>query len=287
MQLVFIHGMGQQDKNPVALKEAWEKALLTAWTKAGLAKPVYALEMPFYGKLLNDMVEEVRGSPESVVARGGGGAGTFSPLEEAMIRQMAAKAGITDAQVRAEIGQEVVARGPLNWEWLQGLARLLEQSVPGLGDLGLGFVRQVDAYLTRPHIRDAVDDLVRPSLLRGATVMVAHSLGTIVAYRLLRAIGDAAKMPLFVTLGSPLGIDVVKQRLKPPALKVPAGVTKWLNGTDERDYVALHSRLDRDTFADGIENLSDIHNRESDAHIIVDYLADSRVMKRIHAVLAG
>jgi len=92
-------------------------------------------------------------------------------------------------------------------------------------------------------------------------------------------------VPLFVTVGSPLGIDVVKQHLRPPALTVPVGITKWLNGTDERDYVALYARLDRDTFIDGIENVSDLHNGVSDPHAILDYLSDSTICKRIHAAL--
>jgi hypothetical protein len=148
-------------------------------------------------------------------------------------------------------------------------------------------VRQVDAYLTRQHIQEAVDDIVRPCLLGGPSVVVAHSLGTVVAYRLLRKAGDAASAPLFVTIGSPLGIGTVKQYLRPPSLKVPSGVTHWLNGTDERDYVALCARLDRDTFADGIENISDLHNRQSDAHAIVDYLADTKVSQRIYAALTA
>jgi hypothetical protein len=68
---------------------------------------------------------------------------------------------------------------------------------------------------------------------------------------------------------------------------VPSGVTNWLNGTDERDYVALCARLDRNTFAKGIENISDLHNHQSDAHAIVDYLGDKTVSLRIHAALAA
>jgi hypothetical protein len=62
-------------------------------------------------------------------------------------------------------------------------------------------------------------------------------------------------------------------------------VAKWVNGTDERDYVALYARLDRDSFAENIENISDIHNGRADAHAIVDYLADATISKRIHSAL--
>ena len=152
MRLVFVHGMRQEGKIPADLQQVWEDALISAWSANGLSKPTYTLEMPFYGDVLNQLVEEVRGSSVGIVARGEGGPQTFTPLEEKLIRRMGEKEGVTDADVRAELGQEVVTRGPANWEWVQGIARVLERNVPGLGDIGLSFVRQVDGYLTRPQI---------------------------------------------------------------------------------------------------------------------------------------
>jgi hypothetical protein len=241
--------------------------------------------MPFYGGVLHELTEQARGTSQGVIGRGAGGPGEFTALEEALIREIGKDVGVSDAEVRAEIGEEIVARGPANWEWVQGLGRVLQRRVPALGELGLGFVRQVDAYLTRPHIREAVDNIVRPCLLGEPAIVVAHSLGTIVSYRLLRAADKGAQVPLYVTLGSPLGIDVVKQHVKPPALRRPAGVRRWVNGTDERDYVALVSRLDGKTFAAGIENLPPIHNGKDDAHSIIDYLKDENVALRIYAAL--
>ena len=286
MRLIFVHGMRQEGKRPADLQATWEAALATAWSRAGLSKRSYDLEMPFYGDVLNELTEAVRGAASAVVTRGEGGPETFSPLEEALIREMGRKQGITDAEVRSDLGQEVVARGPANWEWVQALGRVLETKVPALRRAGLGFVRQVDAYLTRPHIRAAVDDIVRPSLSRGPAIVVAHSLGTIVTYNLLRASGQDVRVPLLVTVGSPLGIGAVKDKIVPPRpLMRPTNVLSWLNATDERDYVALYARLDRDTFADGIENVSDVHNRQDDAHLIDDYLSDRMVSKRIHDAL--
>ncbi len=73
--------------------------------------------------------------------------------------------------------------------------------------------------------------------------------------------------------------------MKPPSLTRPNGVAQWLNGADERDYVALVPRLDQTTFATGIENISDIHNRDDEAHSIIDYLANARIAKVIHTAL--
>ena len=104
------------------------------------------------------------------------------------------------------------------------------------------------------------------------------------AYRLLRDVVRDVEVPLFVTVGSPLGIDVVKRHLPRP-LGMPARVRHWLNAADERDYVALYARLDRDTFPADIENISDVHNPLEDPHGIAGYLTDRVVLTRIsHAV---
>ena len=48
----------------------------------------------------------------------------------------------------------------------------------------------------------------------------ALSLGSVIAYRLLRQIETRADVPLLVTLGSPLGICTIKEHLSPPSLAV-------------------------------------------------------------------
>lgn len=286
MRLIFVHGMRQEGKDPVALRGLWEKALGDAWARLGLAAPGYELEMPFYGDELDSLVRAVKAGG-NVVARGPAAAATLSPTEDALIRDYADKLGIGDAEVRAELGQEVVARGPANWEWVQALGRVLERRVPGLGGVALNMVTQVDGYLDRPHITAAVDALVAPCFTKGRCVVVAHSLGTIVSYRLLRKAGAAADVPLYLTLGSPLGIRTVTGKLKPPKLARPDGVKRWINGSDQRDYVALYATLDAQTFAPDIENIAGIHNRQEDAHYIGDYLAHEQVARAIHEALTA
>ena len=81
-------------------------------------------------------------------------------------------------------------------------------------------------------------------------------------------------VPLYITLGSPLGINAVRDRIRPPKLAVPDGVQRWVNGAEQRDYAALYAALDAaldaQTFATGIENITDIHNGRTDAHSITD-----------------
>ncbi|HEX8625900.1 MAG TPA: hypothetical protein VF782_12620 [Allosphingosinicella sp.] len=286
MRLVLVHGMRQEGKDPDVLQDSWVAALHAAWKREGLAIPDYDLKMPFYGDELERLTAEARGSTE-VVAKGGGGEAP-SADEADMMREYGEALGITDEEIAAERANEVVAKGMANWGWVHAIARIAERRVPLFGVIALDFVRQVEAYLTRQHITAAVDGIVRPALTGERCVVVAHSLGTVVSYWLLRKAGPDCDVPLFVTAGSPLGIHTVKRRLQPPRpLARPEGVRRWVNATDERDYVALYARLDRDSFAPDIENFDDVTNSRADAHSITEYLSHTAVAKSIFHALTN
>ena len=89
----------------------------------------------------------------------------------------------------------------------------------------------------RQVLRDAL------SGIDGPVVVLGHSLGTILAYDTLREQdSNGLEIPLFVTVGSPLGITEVQDLVERP-LQVPAAVTAWRNASDARDLVALDHTL--------------------------------------------
>ncbi len=283
MRLVFVHGMRQEGQDPHVLRAAWLTALQRGWSAAGLAPLSVDPEMPFYGDELDRLTRELA-MPGGTIQRGG--ASEPSATERALMREFAIANDIGEAEIRAElVDAEVINRGPANWAWVQATARALENRIPGFRTLGVRLVQQVDAYLNRPHITQAVDAIVSRTLSGDPAVVVAHSLGTIVTYRLLRAAEHSFRTPLIVTLGSPLGINAVRDRIRPPQLAVPDGVGHWLNVADKRDYVALYPMLDGSSFTGGIENLVDIHNGHADPHAITDYLTDARIGCAIHTAL--
>lgn len=91
-------------------------------------------------------------------------------------------------------------------------------------------------------------------------MLIAHSMGTIVAYDVLRVLGHTGPpVPVkhFVTIGSPLGLPHVKQKIieerkaegrpKAAKLKTPTLVTdSWVNYADKLDPVAADSHLQDD-----------------------------------------
>jgi hypothetical protein len=279
-RLVLVHGRGQGESSSAGLQKQWLDALNRGLETAGRPSVNSSLDVrvPFYGKLLDDLVTS-RPAPGEFAARGS--AGQVDRFQGELILELAALAGITEDEIAAEAQEEVVARKPENWGWVRAAGRVLSRRVPGLGELLLSqFVSDVHAYLTLAHVTEAVNECVSAQLNATPAVVVGHSLGSIVAYMVLTQRGDGVTVPLFATLGSPLGIDVVKKKLPPP-LGQPSGVTRWLNAADKRDPVALYPRLGKRVFPADIDNLDDLHNPKDNPHGIDGYLSDPRVALRI------
>lgn len=82
-------------------------------------------------------------------------------------------------------------------------------------------------------------------------MLVAHSMGSIIAYDVLRLLGKIDKSIVidhFVTIGSPLGIPHVKYRIaeENSLVRTPSVVKKWSNLADRRDPVAIDTHLSDD-----------------------------------------
>jgi hypothetical protein len=87
-----------------------------------------------------------------------------------------------------------------------------------------------------------------------------------------------------MTLGSPLAVTVIKQKLASiQPIVFPAGVAEWFNAMDDRDVVSLYP-LDEKNFrlTPSIENDTDVHNDTPTAHGISGYLGDKEIARKIY-----
>jgi hypothetical protein len=298
-ELVLVHGRSQERKDPEALKTEWLDALDEGLRKSGLNLPIphESVRFPFYGDTLYELSQGMTADAAAeVIVRGE--AKDIDPEElrftRAVMQEIAKKSGISQEQIAATVGQDVVERGPQNWEWFQGILRVIDRFVPfGSGSSVALFTRDVYQYLKNSAIRQQIEDGVSQALSdRVETVIVSHSLGTVVAYNLLRREGHLRnwRVPLFVTLGSPLAIGEIRKTLRSFApTRCPECASAWFNAMDERDVVALYP-LDTQCFPlnplqPAIENKTDVRNRTRNRHGIAGYLDDKAVAKRIHDAL--
>lgn len=298
-ELVLVHGRAQEHKDAAALKAEWLGALREGLARGGLELPVAeaAVRFAYYGDTLYDLVGgRTADEAAAVVVRGADDDPEERAFVRAVLEEVRQHAGITPAQLAQAGALDAVERGPGQHPWVRAVLRAIDLHVPhGSGAAVALVTHDVYRYLRDSGVREAIERGVAAAITPGVeTVVVAHSLGSVVAYNLLRREGHLRgwKVPLFVTVGSPLGITAIRRTLRSFApLRCPECVGAWFNALDPRDVVALHpldpARFPLAPAEPAIENRAGVRNRTSNRHGIAGYLDDAEVARRIHAALVA
>lgn len=293
-ELVLIHGRSQQDKDAEALKREWIAAWKRGLAKSGLSVPIppERIRFPYYGDTLRDLTRGVdEETAAKVIVRGAQEDAAAAGFLLDLLDEYITACRIGEDEIRRNIepagAAPVVERGAQNWRWVHAVLRSMDQHVPGSGALIGLLMQDVYLYLRKTNVRTTIHRGVGEAFESAADkVVVAHSLGTVVAYQMLRQVTSQAgwRVPELITLGSPLGIRAIRERLG--GVRHPACVGKWFNALDPHDVVALYP-LDLRSFrvTPGIENKTDVHNHTGNQHGIAGYLDDPVVARRIHDAL--
>lgn len=151
---------------------------------------------------------------------------------------------------------------------------------------------QVRAYFTDPAAREEIQRRFCAAVGPDTEVVVAHSLGSVVAYEALCAHPEWGVRGL-VTLGSPLRIrNVILDRLQPAPQRVtgswratwPPQLNSWANIADRADFVALVKRLGP-VFGEGVTD-TEISNGAR-MHQVTRYLTATETGAAIAEALSG
>jgi hypothetical protein len=285
MRIVLVHGINQEGKSEAAIKAEWLADLKRGLGRAEIAADI-DIRAPFYGDLLKQLTD---GAEPLAVEQGLGGVPDTDELMflSSALNEQAQAVGVERKDIMAE-ERALAAGGPVEQSLLMNrrlnaVLRALEKVSPVHGAVVMRLLRQAYAYLKKPGVGGQVDAIVRPVLDAGPAIIVAHSLGTVVTFKLLRTLALERRplhVPLFVTVGSPLPLMAVQAALGPAFLR-PLGVDRWLNAVDPADVIALGQGLDKSNFADGIDNIRDVKHADDNPHGIEGYLGDGRVAEAI------
>jgi hypothetical protein len=290
--LVLVHGRAQGKKTEEELRKEWI-GTLSKGLDPERAKRLddVDIRLPFYGAQLDALVEASSALPADVATRGdpAGIDPEFVEFKREFAEDIRVRQGISDDQIRSHMAGSIsdrglIDRGPMQWGWVQAVMRTLED-VPGLsGDMIERFTRDVWVYLTDDHVHDTINDIIANAIPSdGNAVVLGHSLGSVVAFDVLRKASHGA-VPLYLTVGSPLGVKAIKAKLAPIAF--PQIVTHWFNAYDERDAVALYPLTTTNfSVAPPIENFGEVKNGTSNAHGISGYLNNAVVAGRLFDAL--
>ncbi len=266
---VLVHGRGQERKKASGLTTSWVKGLNSGLKLAGGTEVRTAdIRLPYYGDTLADLVTRrggKRNAPDLEAVDG----------TERLLEEMA-----TEAAMREGWQPPVVEEG-------FGLPKFLGPALDWLADHSKIDERVIRAhlsdvayYLADDGCRKAVLDIVREAVdgVTGPTVVIGHSLGSVVAYDFVSS-GDLPSgmdVRLLLTAGSPLGLEIVRNHL-PSGARYPAGVRRWVSTYSRNDPVAIGHPIK--SFYKGGAGVADleVNNPGESAHSITEYLGHKSV----------
>jgi hypothetical protein len=299
-QIVYVHGAGPQ-KPAATLKHDIDTALFGKDMSTTRLAFYANVRWPTGGTPAGPAVAAVRGSSRARRSKAIRTASdpTLSPADaaneivDATLRRRPVGGGIAPASVpdraaaRSLVRQlyrradRVASRSSMPRRPAGGRATPMGITFPDpIFRLVVGrFASDVIDYLYGPFkqamrapVLAALRQTPRPKLI------VAHSLGTIITYDALNdpALGNLSDT-LLVTVGCPLGIGNVQQRLRDGAGRpnpVPSALNAWRNFADRWDPVALDQTL-RDEFDPPPDFAIDaqVNNPAPDNHELLGYLS--------------
>jgi hypothetical protein len=277
--VVYVHGIGNKPTEAI-LKCQWDQALF-GFDAGGRTRLAYWVNREYY--------------PVPVEATCG--SGDTTEVEEGPTgRALSVAAHL--AQTSLEEEAAALTPDAREQQALVRLAKALEAKVPPRSDgphatgahgyilpLPPAFRRWITRKLTRAFMRDVHDYLfvparraiMRQSVLErlqpggGPFVVVAHSQGSMIAYDVLSSLDPREyKVRLFLTIGSPLGIQEVQDQLQvhlgTKKLAYPACVSEWINICDGGDPIAADETLSDDFVPQGRIVDEKVRNLDSPAH---------------------
>jgi len=280
-RVVCIHGIAQELESRDSLLAEWVPSLCGGISNAGGQLDPTDVDMAFYGILFRP--------PGSKGAMGGAieipnykPRDLDNPLEIALAEEIYAAVALTPggSGTKAKAGERTVGH------MLEAIA-----ATPFFGNVAqrvvIWFLKQVRLYLTEPETRRAAQKSLIDRVGAETRVIVAHSLGSVVAYETLCAHPEFPVRTL-ITLGSPLGTPALLPRFVPPVrpgnAPWPTGLERWVNVADAADIVALCKQL-RPLYGERV--LDQVVHNGATMHNVLPYLTAPQTGRAILEGLRG
>lgn len=271
-KVVCIHGISQEYEAQEVLEEKWTPALCGGVRNAGGKIDRTDVAMCFYGGLFRPQVQTMKNiaAAEDRIENDFEREILLSLAEASEPPVGANKALAVGRPIQALL--QVVARSPF-------FGNCAQQVV-------IRWLKQVWWYVNNDHqVRELAQQCLLKSIGDNTRVLVAHSLGSIIAYEVLCA-NPALPVRTLITLGSPLGIPALGPRLRPPITQPPGqwpgGLTAWFNIADQTDIVALEKQLSK-VFGDHVQD-HPVHNGVR-MHDVTPYLTAPETGRAVLASL--
>ncbi len=253
--IIGIHGLGNKPPKQTLYEEGWKKAMLEG---LDVNENIPREDITFEGIYWADKhypAPDLEGETYRPAL-----ANSLKEYDEGFIDDVVQKA--------EQFGGNVIDwfKNKLDFDWAAD--KVLEKKLTDL-----------HKYYTEPESFNTLTSLLIDRLLAHSDkqiMLVAHSMGTIIAYDALRIMGRNDNNVLidhFVTIGSPLGLPhvIMNIRKRHGSLRTPTVVKRWTNFADRRDPVASDEHL-RDDYKSNV-----VGTRVNDNLVLNDWRVQSGI----------
>lgn len=252
MKVLYLHGINNEGASSKDVRDAWSKHLNDAFNFGIKGDQAFA---PYYGDAL-------AGAPRLITRQRRRQNGNWLRLKHLR----------NQWQQNSNIGLQA---------WFNLILGDVE-AVTDFGTVGLRVLDQARHYFYNPFTRDgilarAVDGLQSHQ----PDVVIAHSLGSVVAIEAIRAAN--VQVERLITIGSPLGLKVVLEHVVEPHKK-PNAVGRWVNVINPNDQVTLNRSLRKHWGGRLIDNRDAAWLAQS--HALKKYLKVPAVGREIRGLIA-
>ena len=271
--IVGVHGIGQQQSGRAQLLRDWAPAISDGIEAAtGRAPTSLAVDVAFYGNLF---LTKAAGAPKGAMETSAADlladldTAELSDLDEAVAEIVSAEEVEAAARFPPTMGVPHVP------SWLQARFRAIDAKFgAAAGVLYVGELRQVRRYLCHPELKAKVDAIVAAKMavdgISRSRILVGHSLGSVVAWEFVRQHPEH-ELDLLLTLGSPLGLRMVRSRLPEQGRRAACRIRYAVGERAGPGGSGGLRRRPRDLVA-GVEDLC-VYNGRDDAHSACRYLS--------------
>lgn len=300
-KIVGIHGIANTFLTAPQLRDSWYRALAGGIEEAGgAALPSSDLDVVSYGALFRpDGVGNER-VPRGLEAEKDESTGAVEDWEKELVERWWLAAAALSEENRRKRGSDELGEDPyIEPPGHEGRARIPNFVQAGLLQLAksrffkpigpavlISELRQVRLFLHDEKFKKAILERFLKKITPETTIVIGHSLGSVVAYEGLCSPGER-NIELFVTLGCPLGIpNVVFDALTPKPVNgrgTRPAVRRWVNIADKGDLVALEKKL-APKFGD-VQDISVYNGWRS--HDVLRYLSSAETGKVVSAALVA
>jgi len=285
-RIIGVHGLKNKPK-PTNLTKLWKQAIADG-LKRNRNRSITYNSLPFEHAYWAD-VHHTKPTADRQY-QPGKGRSPYPEYRESLLDS--ARAFISD-----------IADNPVDWakQWMK-MTRLADKFLAEVfEDLARYYAR--DDY--RAEVRQRLRERILKHALDGDNphkriMVIAHSMGSIVAYDVLRDLGrdhPGIRINHFITIGSPLGLPHVKHRIEEEhgKARTPTNVLRWTNMAERYDPVAADTHLETDYGPndDGLRVRDDLvlndqvmnAKGDTDYHASVGYLRTPEMSQLIDAFL--